>query len=88
MGNPLQNSGFYFQLVELNKLRKKEAQWGNHLQNYGCSPHIEEPAVLIFDMSIFSEILSIHQHILIIVSVGPGLGIALCCFGTSKPATK
>ena len=78
VGEPLENSDCSLQLVELNKL-KNRAQWRNPLQNYGCSLQLVEPAVLLFGLSTFSEILAKHQRISRIVSVGPGLIISLCC---------
>ena len=49
------------------------------MQNYRCYCQLVEPAVLLFDLSTFSKILAKNKCISRIVSVGPGLGIALCC---------
>ena len=51
---------------------------GEPLGNCGCSLQLVEPDVLLFDLSNSRPILEKQQHISRIVSVGPGLGIALC----------
>ena len=69
--------------MELKKFLKR-AQWGNLLNLFVRAIFFEkvDPAVLRFDPSNFREILAKHQFISIIVFVGSGLVIALCCPNT------
>ena len=52
-GEPLVKLRLFPSVSGNEVIKTKRAQWGNPFQNYGCSLQLEEPAVLLFDLSIF-----------------------------------